>query len=590
MTAEQESIVHGTRIIELFRSIREKNMFEMAQNGIVWWFEYYFNDHSPNEIDSNGTSLLYVACRFGQTSVAKWLLDKGAYINVQLREKRSTPLHGAVFHGHLSTVELLLTRGADINIKNQFDATVFDEVKRDDIKKLLKLYRDNLADDKILSVHLFGDGKSSGNEPLVKVQLHYDATINDLIKAIPDPLCNEYRWFSISRSPLDFDYEKMTLISAVCRARYVNTKFIDLPLCLIGYNSPRYINSGYTARNECPSLNLRTLHNAFRLSRNKRLLHITAKLHDQQKFTVKNLLFSFASNCADSNISIEINHIFSPDTEQFQLPESICIFQTTYRNEHDKLKDMPTVTISNESNIKLYTWFSNSGYWFSHSSQHNRLPRIGGIHALIRSVEIIPESLYLLPDMFIQATVGQLFQARQTPVACLYLKICDPDLQHFPHIAYHGTSINAIQSILMDGLVMPSTVVSSGFRACPPSNHIARETIAFGISDFANAIFVSPSIHYCSDSVYAVTFSYDDQRMIAVLECRVKENEFCTFPCTVKAYVPHPDDDIKAIEWRITSPAAIQITGILFIPVIKSRIEAARLRADKLEVNPNDLQ
>jgi hypothetical protein len=51
--------------------------------------------------------------------------------------------------------------------------------------------------------------------------------------------------------------------------------------------------------------------------------------------------------------------------------------------------------------------------------------------------------------------------------------------------------------------------------------------------------------------------------------------------------VAHPDDNVKAIEWRLTNPAAIEIISILFIPVIKSRIAAARLRANKLGVDPN---
>ena len=107
----------------------------------------------------------------------------------------------------------------------------------------------------------------------------------------------------------------------------------------------------------------------------------------------------------------------------------------------DKLHDIPTVTVNGELNVKLFTWVSNSAYWFSHSEQQNRLPCIGGIHALIRHVEIIPKLLYLLPEMFIQAAVERPFQPRQTPVFCQYLKIRDPNPHVFPHMAYHGTSI-----------------------------------------------------------------------------------------------------------------------------------------------------
>jgi ankyrin repeat protein len=48
---------------------------------------------SPNTTDSNDTSLLYHACRHGQYTVAKWLLEHGANINIQMKETpKSTSL------------------------------------------------------------------------------------------------------------------------------------------------------------------------------------------------------------------------------------------------------------------------------------------------------------------------------------------------------------------------------------------------------------------------------------------------------------------------------------------------------------------
>jgi hypothetical protein len=237
----------------------------------------------------------------------------------------------------------------------------------------------------------------------------------------------------------------------------------------------------------------------------------------------------------------------------------------------------------------MYSWIQPTPYWFAYSTRHIRLPFIGGVHAFIHHVDVIPSVLTLPPDIFIQAAVGKPFESRQTPVNCKCLKLRQHNTTAFPRIAYHGTSISVIRSILMDGLVMPSTVVSSGMRVCPPSNHIARGVSAFDIDDFANAIFLSPSIHYCSDPVYAVTFSDGDQRLLAVLECSVKNDSYGAFQSTVPTYVPHPDDDVDAMEWRFTNPAAIEIISILFIPVMQSRIAAAKSRANKLGVNPNDV-
>ncbi|UJR21018.1 hypothetical protein I4U23_024118 [Adineta vaga] len=591
MTAEQEGMRHDSKgISDLFCTIREQNMFTMAKDGIDWWFDYYFDGKSPNSTDENGTNILYIACRFGQTAVAKWLLDNGANINAQLPNSRSTPLHGAVFHNHVSTVELLLNRGADTSIRNQYDSTPYDETKNNEIKKLLERYRQDLAVEKIIPVELYGDGKSSGNKPIATVQLECNATVNDLIKALPLPLRDEYRWFSVARSPLNLNNDESNLLSAVYCARHVNTKFIDLPLCLIAYTSPRYKNSGYTARKELTGLETRGFDRSFSSKCQRSSLQVTAASNKTQSFNIGNVQFDFAPNCTDKDISFDIKYIFTPDPDDFQLSGCLCLFEIRCKNHQDRFNELPTVTFKGESNAKLYTWLPNSGYWFSLSNRHKRLSRLDGKHAFIREVEIIPKLFSLLPDMFIQALAGDLFDTREQPVHCQYLKICEPDLKRFPHSAYHGTSIKVIRSILMDGLVMPSTVVSSGFRVCPPDNHISRGVKAFNIDDFANAIFVSPSIHYCSDPVYAITFPFNDQEMIAVLDCRIANDSFRAFPGTVSHYKPHPTDNVNGLEWRLQSPAAIQIVGIIFIPVIVSRMAAARLRASKLGVNPNDLE
>jgi ankyrin repeat protein len=584
MTAEQEGMRHKNTIITLFQSMRERNMFEMAANGADWWFRYYFDDNSPNAIDSNGTSLLYIACRFGQTSVAKWLLEQGADINHQLPGQLSTPLHGAVYHGHKSTVELLLCRGANINLKNHFNATPYDESSSDEIKTLLNQYRTDLLAERYITVHVYGDGSKSGDEPIAKVHLNCHATITNLIEAMPSSLGNAYRWFSVARSPLNRndDDNKGSLISAVCRARYTNTKFIDSPICLIGYTTPRYINSGYTMRLEYPAQSIREFNGRFIRQRKTTSWCVEAGLKTEREFNIDHVLFKFAPNCIDKTISINIEYILEPDDQQWKLPQCICLFKLEYNDKNDRLNHMPTVIIKNESNVRLYTWITNSAHWFSSSNQPNHLPYIGGLHALIRHVEIIPQKLYLLPEMFIQGTLASPLQSIQHPVPCQYLKICDPDLENFPHTAYHGTSIHVIRSILMDGLVMANTVVSNGKRVCPPPNHISRGLEAFGIKDFANAIFVSPSLHYSSDPVYAVRFSYNDQSMIAVLECRIKDVKFGRFKSTVPAYTAKPGDDLNAIEWRLTNPAYIQITGVLFIPIIESIGKATKARASKL--------
>ncbi|CAF5080175.1 unnamed protein product, partial [Rotaria sp. Silwood1] len=218
----------------------------------------------------------------------------------------STPLHGAVYHGHVSTVELLLSYGADVNIKNKdgftaTDVVQVDEVKDglttvndariDEVKQLLIQYRVNVDENKFFSVHLYDDGTESGNELLAKLQLHYDATYNDLVKAMPDSIRDKYPNFSIARRPIYFEDDATTVLSAVCRARYGKSKFVQLPLC------------------------------------------ITA--HQREHSTHSDLI------C-----------------------ECICVFRTKYHDKSGKLNDMPIVSFVDEPNARLYNWVQPSSYWY----------------------------------------------------------------------------------------------------------------------------------------------------------------------------------------------------------------------------------
>ncbi|CAF1011952.1 unnamed protein product [Rotaria sordida] len=349
MTAEQEGFIYGKTIMNLFQSMREQNMFEVAANGIDWWFEYYFGNKSPNTINNDGINLLYVVCLHGPTSVAKWLLEREANINIKLsKESESTPLHGAVYHGHISTVDLLLSHGADINIKNKFEGN------------------------KYFSVHLYGDGKKSGNEPLAKLQLSCNATYNDLVHAMPDSIRNKYSNFSTARRPLNFDEDDTTVLSAVCRARYGKTKFIQLPLCITAHGKARYTHSGHILRNELPNYSMRDVHHKFASKCRSSSMKIRGPLTTNQTFTFE-------------------------DFDLFNLSECICLFKTKYHNGNVKLNDMPTVSFTDEPNALLYNWVQPSSYWFSYRTRQTRSVSIRETHAFIHHTDMIPSLLRDVP-------------------------------------------------------------------------------------------------------------------------------------------------------------------------------------------------
>lgn len=73
--------------------------------------------------DANaGGSVLHFAVQKGKLPIIDLLVSRGADINSRTRTG-TTPLHTAVFYGHLPVVEYLVSRGADINAQSASGAT-----------------------------------------------------------------------------------------------------------------------------------------------------------------------------------------------------------------------------------------------------------------------------------------------------------------------------------------------------------------------------------------------------------------------------------------------------------------------------------
>ena len=590
MTAEEEGLRHRGKVSCIFEAMRARNMFQMAADGADWWFRYHFGTNSVDATNSDGASLLYIAARCGKPIVVAWLLENGANVNIQLTQaSKSTALHAAVFYGHQSIAEILLSYGADVNIRNGFNSTVFDDAQSNEMRKLLQQHRQNLQGEKLLSVHLFSDGGKAGNEALAKLFLCCDATIDQLLEAMSDDLRKKFDSFSIARRPLAADADETKLVSIVARARHGKTQLIELPLCLTAHERVRYGKSGHVLSPELPFPHLRDFHKTFVPEGQSSSLTVKAKIAEVQRFTSGDLILTFPSECTEKKVSLALNYVSSPSSHVFQPPGCICLFELRSNESNSELNEMPTALLKNAPDARLYCWTQSSAYWLAANTKQTRLFSVNRVHAFVRHVDVIPSLLSLPADMFVQAAAGQSLFTRSSPVSCKCLKIRDQNKKLFPDIAYHGTNIDVVCSILLDGLVMPNTVVSSGIRVCPPNNHIARGKEAFGIADFANGIFVTPSIHYCSDPAYAVTFSDGDQLLFPVLEYSVKRDGYKAYGSTVSGYTAHSSDNLDAIEWRLTNPADIEILSVLFIPLLKSRIAIAQSRAKMIGVNPHNI-
>ena len=595
LTAEQEGSKHGDKITDSFRRMLNQDMFEMARNGVDWWFQYYLGTRSPDSTDANGVSLLYHACRHDQYVVAKWLLEHGANVNIQLEKSpKSTSLHGAKYHGHYKIVELLLEYGADVTIKNDFKTTVFEEglseeVHQDTANKINELlfrYRSNLKAQKVIDVCIYLD-KDAGDAEKTKFQLHHAAVYDDLVQALPNSLQGKLGYFSIARRPLNFDKKETTVVSAVCRARYADSKFIETPLRLTLHEEAPPKKSASESNRLESRFDFRAFMKQFQTLGT--VTHFRMKPSTQkQTINVGDLTFTFSESSIKDDMKLEVRTLFSPDPNTFGISRCICLFEVNLYADTPKLLELPLVSIANEKYARLYTLTTPSPYWFSSVTRRTRLPMLDGFHLFLKHVSVIPDILTLPADMVIAAALDQPLITRVKPVKCTCLVLQEFDASNFPEKAYHGTNISVVRSILVDGLVIPGTVVTAGKRITPPKNHIPRGREAFKVADFADAIFLSPSVHYSSDPVYAVAFKHGDRQLLPVLECSVKRNSYDIYPSTVQDYIAHADDDIDAIEWRVTDPEKIIINSVLFIPAVDSIKAAARERMVKLKSGSDD--
>ncbi|MGH0128547.1 UNVERIFIED_CONTAM: hypothetical protein FKN15_040247 [Acipenser sinensis] len=107
---------------DIFTQCREGNAV-----AVRLWLDNTEND--LNQGDDHGFSPLHWACREGRCNVVDMLIMRGARINVMNRGD-DTPLHLASSHGHHDIVTKdLVTNGAQVSIGNKYGETPLDKAK-----------------------------------------------------------------------------------------------------------------------------------------------------------------------------------------------------------------------------------------------------------------------------------------------------------------------------------------------------------------------------------------------------------------------------------------------------------------------------
>jgi ankyrin repeat protein len=101
------------------------DIFEAAEKGTVEDVRCFIKEKDAN-IDAKGkggATPLILAASNGNIEVVKFLVSKGADVNVRDNVRDNTPLSDAAFSGNLTVVEFLVSKGANVNTKNDEGCT-----------------------------------------------------------------------------------------------------------------------------------------------------------------------------------------------------------------------------------------------------------------------------------------------------------------------------------------------------------------------------------------------------------------------------------------------------------------------------------
>lgn len=96
---------------DIFQWCREGNALQVR----VWLDD---TEHDMNQGDDHGFSPLHWACKEGHLKIVEMLIKRGARINVT-NMGDDTPLHLSAAHGHRPVVQLLLQNRVDVNFTNE---------------------------------------------------------------------------------------------------------------------------------------------------------------------------------------------------------------------------------------------------------------------------------------------------------------------------------------------------------------------------------------------------------------------------------------------------------------------------------------
>jgi len=133
----------------LLKYVDEVSLFEAAAVGKFDVVAYIITNHpdSVNDYAPDGFTPLGLACYFGQVEVARYLVLKGADVNMPSNNGFHVyPIHSAVAGNYTDITRMLLSNGALVNVKQQAGVTPLHSAAQNGNTDILILLLENGAE------------------------------------------------------------------------------------------------------------------------------------------------------------------------------------------------------------------------------------------------------------------------------------------------------------------------------------------------------------------------------------------------------------------------------------------------------------
>lgn len=133
----------------LLKYVDEISLFEAAAVGKFDVVAYIVTNHpdSVNDYAPDGFTPLGLACYFGQAEVARYLVLKGADVNLPSNNGFHVhPIHSAVAGNYTDITRMLISHGALVNVKQQAGVTPLHSAAQNGNTDILILLLENGAE------------------------------------------------------------------------------------------------------------------------------------------------------------------------------------------------------------------------------------------------------------------------------------------------------------------------------------------------------------------------------------------------------------------------------------------------------------